>query len=142
MRRDAAVALLACALVASTLLPVQTPIAETTAALAQGEPNAVQPVCDAPQPPRFARCHSRIRTDAKVRGRSPQRATEVQPNILGNGGAYDPAFLQSAYNLGSLAGTAGAGRTIAIVDAFDAPSAEADLGIYRSNWGLPPCTTA
>jgi subtilase family serine protease len=29
-----------------------------------------------------------------------------------------------------------------VVDAFDDPNAEADLGVYRSQFGLPPCTTA
>ena len=35
-----------------------------------------------------------------------------------------------------------AGKTVAIVDAYDDPTAEADLGVYRSQYGLPPCTTA
>ena len=51
-----------------------------------------------------------------------------------------PADLQSAYKLPSA--TAGAGATIAIVDAFDDPAAESDLGVYRSTFGLPACTTA
>ena len=34
------------------------------------------------------------------------------------------------------------GRTVAIVDAFDDPKAEADLGVYRKQFGLPACTTA
>jgi predicted secreted Zn-dependent protease len=32
--------------------------------------------------------------------------------------------------------------TVAIVDAYDLPTAEKDLAAYRSNFGLPPCTTA
>jgi subtilase family serine protease len=51
-----------------------------------------------------------------------------------------PANLQSAYNLPS--STQGTGQTVAVVDAFDDPNAEADLGVYRSNFGLPACTTA
>jgi subtilase family serine protease len=38
--------------------------------------------------------------------------------------------------------TAGSGQTVAIVDAYDDPNAEADLGVYRSTFGLNPCTTA
>jgi len=53
---------------------------------------------------------------------------------------YGPADLQSAYALPSA--TAGTGQTVAIVDAFDDPTAEQDLGDYRANYGLPPCTTA
>jgi subtilase family serine protease len=34
------------------------------------------------------------------------------------------------------------GQKIAIVDAFDDPNAESDLAVYRSQFGLPPCTTA
>ena len=46
---------------------------------------------------------------------------------------YGPADLQSAYNLPST--TAGAGQTVAIVDAFDDPNAESDLAAYRSQFG-------
>src|SRR5262249_50779801 len=37
---------------------------------------------------------------------------------------------------------AGVGVTVAVVDAFDYPNAESDLAVYRSTFGLPPCTTA
>jgi subtilase family serine protease len=55
-------------------------------------------------------------------------------------GGYGAPDLQSAYALP--AATAGAGQTVAIVDAYDDPSAEADMGKYRSQYGLPACTTA
>ena len=32
--------------------------------------------------------------------------------------------------------------TIGIVDAYDDPNAESDLAVYRTQYGLPPCTTA
>ncbi len=38
--------------------------------------------------------------------------------------------------------TAGAGQKVGIVDAYDNPNAESDLGVYRSTYGLPACTTA
>jgi subtilase family serine protease len=69
--------------------------------------------------------------------------------ILRQGGAkanastpsgYFPADLQSAYNLPSATG--GVGQTVAIVDAYDDPTAEADLAVYRAQFGLPACTTA
>jgi len=59
------------------------------------------------------------------------------PNIPAG---YTPSDLQAAYNLPSA--TAGRGQTIAIVDAYDNPNAESDLAVYRSQFGLPPCTTA
>jgi subtilase family serine protease len=48
-----------------------------------------------------------------------------------------PADLQNAYALP----VQSAGMTVAIVDAYDDPTAEADLAIYRAAYGLPPCTT-
>jgi len=55
---------------------------------------------------------------------------------------YGPAELRSAYKLASAAAKRGAGQTVAIVDAYDDPTAEADLAVYRAYYGLPPCTTA
>ncbi len=51
---------------------------------------------------------------------------------------YGPADIQSAYALPS----AGSGQTVAIVDAYNDPTAEADLGVYRAKYGLAACTTA
>jgi hypothetical protein len=34
------------------------------------------------------------------------------------------------------------GQTIAIVDAYDNPNAESDLAVYRSQFGLPACSSA
>ncbi len=76
-----------------------------------------------------ARCHARVVTDAKG-----NPAVTPAPN------GYGPATLQSAYSLPS--SSAGGGKVFAIVDAYDAPTAEADLGTYRSTFGLPACTTA
>jgi subtilase family serine protease len=53
---------------------------------------------------------------------------------------YTPSDIQSAYSLPS--DSAGAGMTVAVVDAYDDPSAEADLATYRKQFGLPTCTTA
>jgi len=76
-----------------------------------------------------ARCHARVVTDAKG-----------NPAITAAPNGYGPADIQSAYSLPSA--TAGAGRTIAIVDAYDHPYAANDLDTYRSTYGLPACTTA
>jgi len=50
-----------------------------------------------------------------------------------------PSDLHAAYSLPS-AGSQGA--TVAIVDAYDDPNAEADLRVYRAQFGLPACTSA
>lgn len=63
--------------------------------------------------------------------------TSPTPNIPKG---YSPFDLQSAYQLPSAA--AGLGQTVAIVDAYNDPHAEADMAVYRSQFGLPACTTA
>ncbi len=65
----------------------------------------------------FAHCDALVRTDAGAKA--------VQPNALPAG--LGPADLQGAYKLPS--STAGAGQTVAIVDAYDDPNAESDLAI-------------
>jgi subtilase family serine protease len=50
---------------------------------------------------------------------------------------WSPAQLAAAYRI-----PAGSGGTVAIIDAYDNPNAEADLAVYRSTFGLPPCTTS
>ena len=52
---------------------------------------------------------------------------------------YGPSTLVAAYKLDQ---SRGSGQTVAIVDAFDDPNAEADLAAYRTQYGLTPCTTA
>ncbi len=54
-------------------------------------------------------------------------------------GALKPAQLQDAYKL---AGASSGGRTVALVDAYGYPNLERDLGVYRSQFGLSPCTEA
>ena len=70
-----------------------------------------------------------------------QRATPsgLRPDAAPQGDGYGPASLQNAYNLPSSA--AGSGQTVAVVDAYDDPSAAADLAAYRTAWGLPACGT-
>jgi subtilase family serine protease len=62
-------------------------------------------------------------------------AGRVQPNVTPAG--YGPADIRQAYDL-----TTDSTRTVAIVDAYDDPNAEKDLATYRSQFGLPACTTA
>ena len=63
----------------------------------------------------------------------------VGPDQAPSGDGYGPSSLQSAYDLPS--STAGAGQTVAVVDAYDDPDAASDLATYRSDWGLPTCGT-
>jgi subtilase family serine protease len=74
-----------------------------------------------------ARCHSLVQID-----------NDGQPFATGAPRGYGPADLLAAYKLNS---SGGSGQTIAIVDAFDDGNAESDLAVYRTQFGLPPCTT-
>jgi subtilase family serine protease len=53
---------------------------------------------------------------------------------------YDPAQLRGAYGTSSAvaSGTDGRGQTVAIVDAYAAPTIEQDTNEYSSRHGLPP----
>jgi hypothetical protein len=53
---------------------------------------------------------------------------------------YRPADIGSAYGISGAAG--GGNQKVAVVDAYDNPKAESDLAAYRSQWGLPLCSTA
>jgi subtilase family serine protease len=85
-------------------------------------------VCAGPAAPGTARCHSHVVVDD---------ADNVVENATPRG--YNPSDLRSAYKV---TGTGSSSATIAIVDAYGYPNAESNLGIYRSQFGLPPCTTA
>ena len=65
----------------------------------------------------------------------------VRPNVSNSPTGLSPAAIKSAYNF-TTSSTAGAGTTIAIVDAYDDPTAESDLAVFSSQYGLPACTTA
>jgi hypothetical protein len=112
-----------------------------TALLAPGAANASAPAahhtsertCAAATHVGFAACLARVVTDSSGR----PMTHKVSPNATPSG--FGPTDIRSAYNLGS---ASGAGRTVAIVDAYNDPTAEADLGVYRSQYGLPACTTA
>jgi subtilase family serine protease len=81
---------------------------------------------------RVAACSAEVLSAAK--GGSPLATSTYQSG-------YAPNDLRSAYNVAGPAMTQGGTQTIAIVDAYDAPNAETDLGVYRAQFGLPACTT-
>jgi IPT/TIG domain len=56
-------------------------------------------------------------------------------------GFLTPERLHAAYSLPATT-AAGATQTVAVVDAFDDPTAEADLAVYDQQFGLGECTTA
>jgi hypothetical protein len=86
-------------------------------------------VCAKTNKPGYGRCMAKVRT----------KADGVTPFVSATVAGFVPTDLQSAYDIDPTLGT---GITVGIVDAFDDPNAEADLAVYRSQFGLPACTTA
>jgi len=82
----------------------------------------------------MARCFAHVVTDSAGR-------IKTFPNGRPNFGftGYTPTDLRNAYKI---TGSGSSTYTIAIVDAYGYPNAEADLAVYRSTYGLPACTTA
>jgi hypothetical protein len=118
-----------------------TASAQENRALTSGTPTHLastsERVCPAATPGHF-QCTAR-RLIQKPAGMALASGV-VTPDITPSG--FGPADLLAAYNLTSISASTGAGRTIAIVDAFDDPTAESDLAVYRSTFGLAACTTA
>ncbi|MBV6696800.1 putative Ig domain-containing protein [Kitasatospora aureofaciens] len=126
--RRLSAALPALALVATGLLAVTAPTATATDA-APHSAATTKRLCAAPSHPGEMACLALARTDLAQH--------DLAPNLTPSG--YGPSDLASAYNLPTSAGT---GATVAIVDANDDPNAESDLAAYRSQYGLPACTTS
>ena len=88
--------------------------------------------CNTPQPAGRARCFAIVRTPSDHK---------ITPDASGPPStALGPSDIQSAYKLPGEA--AGGGQTVAVVDAFGDSQAESDLAAFRSQYGLPACTTA
>ncbi len=87
-------------------------------------------VCAEPTKASLAACHAKVLVDndtGKVAAASKPPAT-----------ALTPAQLRAAYGLAGLDATG----TVAVVDAYGYTNLESDLAVYRSQFGLAPCTKA
>ena len=65
----------------------------------------------------------------------------LSPNATTSPTGLSPSKIKTVYNFPT-GSTAGAGKTIGIVDAYDDPTAENDLNVFSTQFGLPACTTA
>ncbi len=68
-------------------------------------------------------------------------AQTVRPNAIPSGNGYGPSQLQAAYGLTAASAADGSGTTVAVVDAYNDPTAASDLAEYRSAAGLPALTS-
>jgi hypothetical protein len=93
--------------------------------------------------PRVARQHTKL-TRATRRGRRPHSSAgaDIAPASTPEPSSGTPAWLQQAYDTTWLSANQGTNDTVAIVDAYDDPTAASDLATYRSHFGLPACTQA
>ncbi|MFF4184134.1 peptidase S8 [Streptomyces sp. NPDC001691] len=123
------------AIVAAAALALATPLAQA-AAPSPSAHVAIARSCAAPTRVGDMACKALKVTGGKVASADAERALTAAAAPSG----YGPASLQAAYKLPS--STAGSGRTVAIVDAYDDPKAESDLATYRAQYGLAACTTA
>ncbi len=87
-----------------------------------------RPVCPGPAAFGTGRCHARVVTDTHG-----VAAAALTPS------GYGPIQFRTAYGLPASASVV---KTIAIVDAYNDPNIESDLGVYSKQFGLPACTTA
>jgi subtilase family serine protease len=89
-------------------------------------------VCARGNPAGTARCFAHVVTDARGNPMTGKASPAAVPS------GYGPADLKAAYAVPAGSGT----PTVAIVDAYAYPNAEADLNAYRAQYGIPACTTA
>jgi hypothetical protein len=67
-------------------------------------------------------------------------AQTVRPGAIPSGEGYGPSTFQAAYGLTAASAADGSGTTVAVVDAYNDPTAASDLATYRSAAGLPALT--
>ena len=99
--------------------------------------------CSTPVGPGHARCLA-MRLLLGTAGTAQPLATTRAAQPAGSNSKPFPGF-QTPQRLRELYGLpeetpAGSAQTIALVDAFDDPTAEADLAVYSKEFGLTPCT--
>jgi subtilase family serine protease len=69
--------------------------------------------------------------------RSTLKANGLKLTNAVSSDGYGPSDIRSAYHL-----TGSSDATVAIVDAYDDPTVESDLAVYRSRYHLPACRSA
>jgi hypothetical protein len=109
------------------------------AATAPALPSNERAVCPAARPGQM-QCMSVLQLPGS--GQNTPAFTSAAAAAVAAVSGYHPSDLRSAYGLAHASATKGAGRTIAIVDAFRDPNAASDLARYRSHFGLPACKLA
>jgi subtilase family serine protease len=100
------------------------------AGLAPGALANSKPVCPGPAEPGSVRCFAHVLTDARG-----------NPQATAGPSGYGPLQFHGAYGLPSAYPTTAPAQTIAIVDAYDAPTIRNDLSTYDSTFNIPDLPT-
>ncbi len=136
------------AVAAGSVAPLPTGVAGSVAPLPASD-YLTRPACHTPAPahagclavelvPRTAEARARTHPLGITRG-GPLEA----PSPQNGGDGLRPMDLRAAYFHGEAAeAPASAPQTIALVDAYNDPEAEADLGVYDEAFGIAACTEA
>ena len=102
----------------------------------------VEPVCSKPAPG-HASCFAMVRRQvSSTEAGRPGVRSFAEPGggaaTFGPAGGLTPSDIAGAYGYDPASG--GEGQTVAIVDAFDDPNIESDLGEFDAHYGLGECT--
>ena len=118
-----------------TPVPATHPVAASGGLTAPVKQHKTARLCSAVAKDGQATCFAIRQTDTV---QPPGLKTNaVSPGTAPDG--YGPSTLVAAYKLDP---SKGSGQTVAVVDAYDDPNAESDLATYRTQYGLPQCSTA
>jgi hypothetical protein len=130
----------------AALLAVALPAGASGAPLSHSAYRVVRVACARPRSAHGAACDAlKLVPASSPSARSRARARHGGARALKSKGpapgSLTPQQLHAAYELP--AGTSvSAEQTIAVVDAYDDPTAEADLAVYDQQFDLPECTQA
>ncbi len=105
---------------------------QASAAMAASPSYSVPRACRVP-PPGAAACTA-VRLASVARAAAPFASAAAAQYLT-------PQALHAAYSL-PVQTPYSSTQTVAVIDAFDDPTAEADLGVYDETYGLPACTSA
>jgi hypothetical protein len=126
---------------AAVALPLALILVSILAASASALPT--RDACSAPREPGHARCLAMRLLVEGTGAAQPLTATRAGRSVLPSSrpvpGFQTPQRLRELYALPEET-AAGSTQTIALVDAFDDPTAESDLAVYSKQFGLPACT--
>ncbi len=113
---------------------VASPESSTATSSTAATSAPVEHACPTTAKPGKLACQALKRTDTHPLLQNDLAAT---PAAIPSGYGYGPSQLQSAYNIASASASSGGNATVALVDAYDDPTAASDLATYRSDAGLP-----